>query len=160
MRFTPKTEAELKVVFPPGEYPAEVKSAVDAVSQKGNDMIKLGLKVFGPDGTQTSMVTDYLMEAMLGKMLHFCEATGLMDRYNAGTLNADDCMDRQVRVKLKVDRDKSGQYPDKNSVADYVVARTSGVPRNGVDQRKPNYKAPYPDPNAMAAEAAADDIPF
>lgn len=120
MRFTPKTEKQLKEerLLPEGDYPFQISEAESAVSKKGNSMIKIGVRVFKPDG-QFIMVTDYLMEAMLYKLLHCCQACGLEENYNQGMLEPDMFIGKTGMLKLKVDPEKDG-YPAKNSIKDYI----------------------------------------
>lgn len=134
MRFTPKTEEELEMegVLPKGIYPFSVLKAEHAVSKKsGADMIKLSLRLYG-DG-RDAFATDYLMEAMAFKLAHFCEQTGLSDRYNSGELEADDCENREGWVRVDVKKD---DYGTKNEVKDYVskpetsAAQTRPAPKS------------------------------
>lgn len=121
MQFAPKSEQELKSenLFAEGDYDFEVLEAEETRSKKGNDMIKLKLNVLDRSGN-SRWVYDYLLESMGFKLRHFCEGTGLLSKYDQGTLTARDCIGRSGICKLQVE-DASGAYPAKNSVADYVV---------------------------------------
>jgi len=123
MRFEPKTEEQVQQgsLLEPGEYDFEVVSAEEKVSAKGNDMIKLRLTVFTADGGQRT-IFDYLMDAVPHKVRHFAYATGLNDAYDSGALDANDCMGRAGRCKVRIEKDKAGAYPDRNTIADYLVA--------------------------------------
>lgn len=101
----------------PGTYDAVVKRAIEKESASGNDMIELILTVYGSDGTRSD-VFDYLVfaKSVLYKVKHFCESAGL--NFESGNLDASDCEEANVRVKLKIE--ESDKYPPKNSVADYV----------------------------------------
>jgi hypothetical protein len=124
MRFEAKSENDIKreSLIPAGEYGFEVLTAEDKRSAKGNDMIALKLIVYMSDGSQRH-VYDWILEAFAFKLRHFCEATGLIDHYNAGRLCAADCVGRSGKVKLGINEDKSGDYPPNNKVIDYVVAK-------------------------------------
>ncbi len=127
MQFTPKTEDELKAesLLEPGVYDFECTSAENAVSKSsGADMIKVKLQVYGD--THTAYVTDYLMEKMAYKLRHFCEVGGILDKYNNGLLDASDCQGVCGKVKLKKE-EANGNFGPKNSVADYVVAKTGAT---------------------------------
>ena len=119
MRFTPKSKEELEFenLLPKGEYDFEVVKAEDAVSKKGNEMIKLNLKVFNGDGFQ--FVTDYLMEAMAFKLRHFFETVGMIASYEAGTVDAADLVGCAGKVRIDIEP-ASGDYASKNVVKDYV----------------------------------------
>ena len=125
MRFQPKTEAEIAAagLWPVGEYDFEVKDASEETSSSGNDMIKLQLNVFNASGDKIT-VFDYLVhtEKSAYKVRHFAEATGMLPQYQRGDLEAIDCVYKTGRCKLAITKDKTGQYPDKNSVSDYVKA--------------------------------------
>jgi hypothetical protein len=161
MRFEPKSEEELKsVVLAPGVYDGEVLKAEEKTSKKGNDMIVLTLKFYGA-GDDATVVNDYLLDSMPKKLRHFCEAAGILDLYESGEFQADDCQGRSVKARLKVDRDPSGQYEDKNAVADYVVDKPVSPPQPAIPKMPVNYKSP--DPNAAFQQAAASndpDVPF
>lgn len=155
MNFKPKTEKELqedneRLLLPARKepYPATVSEAVDKVSKSGNEMIEIKLKVYADDGTHR-FVTDYLMAAMMHKLFHFAEATGIMDAYSAGTICADDCNGREVFVKIGIDP-ASGNYAAKNVVKDYFSKQS--------EERHEAEKLP-PSPPADNA-LAKDDIPF
>lgn len=122
MKFQSKSEKEIKEMnlLPAGEYDAEIGTAEDQVSQKGNEMIKLDVTVFDAKGGR-HFVFDYLLEAMAFKLRHAAEACGLLGKYETGLLTSDDFIGKGCRVKLKIDVSKDGKYPDKNVIADYVV---------------------------------------
>jgi len=118
MRFTPKTQEEIDFenLLPKGEYDFEVVKAEDAVSKKGNEMIKVNLKVFHGEGFQ--FVTDYLMEAMAYKLRHFFETVGMIDAYNAGSVQSADLVGACGKVRIDIEP-ASGEYAAKNTVKDY-----------------------------------------
>lgn len=131
MNFTSKTEKQLaeERLMPKGVYPFEVISADDKKSKAGNDMIELEVRLFMPDGTTRSL-RDWLMEKMAFKLFHFCAYTGLSQKYEAGTLQSSDCVGRTGYAKVDIQADKTGQYPDRNSIGDYVrqeIKRDGGV---------------------------------
>ena len=122
MRFAPKTEEQLNEenLIPAGNYPFEVVIAEEKQSKAGNDMIALKLRVY--HGERALCVNDWLMESMGFKLRHFCEETGLLDKYEAGTLRADDCDGKSGFVTLKVEP-KKGDFAAKNAVKDYCKAK-------------------------------------
>lgn len=133
MRFTPKTEEECTkfTLLPAGIYDFEVTAARNKISNAGNDMIEIELKVFHDDGSAT--VKDYLMEAVAYKMRHFCAAAGLMAQYDSGELDDIDCIGATGKVKLEISKCKQKPnsdecYPDKNGVKDYIVPEGGAKP--------------------------------
>lgn len=146
MKFTPKSEHEIEAsnLLPKGTYDFEVVKAEDAQSKKGNEMIKVCLKVFAPNGG-TPFVWDYLLEAFLGKLLNFCSATNLMAAYNSGNLTADMLYGKCGKVEIDIEA-ASDKYKAKNVVVDYVrdSDTTVGVSSGSVS----------------GSDMAEDDIPF
>lgn len=119
MQFKPKTEKEIEeeMVFPAGEYDFDVLMAEDTTSSKGNDMVKVKLRIYV--GSQVHYINDYLLPAMSAKLRHFCDTTGLLSKYETGRLEAADCSGRAGRVKIAVESAKA-PYPAKNVVKDYI----------------------------------------
>jgi hypothetical protein len=112
--------------------------------------------VFGPDGG-FRLVTDYLMPKMAFKLRHFCETTGMMDRYDAGDLMARHCEGRTGRVLIQVEperksEDGSKTYAPKNSVGDYAKPAAGGE-LSGKYRKASLPTAPVPDDDG-------DSIPF
>lgn len=136
MRFNVKSDEELAVMnlIPKGQYQFEVSSAIDDVSKtSGNDMIKLTLSVWDAEGKQHT-VFDYLLEAFPKKLKHFAKHTGLIAKYESGELLADDCVGKCGTLDLVIQEDKSGKYPPRNSVADYVEKKDFVNHRKSVEE--------------------------
>ena len=119
MKFQPKTQEEIDAMslLPEGVYDFVVLDACESVSKKGNDMIKLTLNVYDDRGA-VWRIFDYIMEAFPRKLRHFCEALSLDHEYATGTLEADMCLDKAGRVKIKIA--PAGEYPARNEVVDYL----------------------------------------
>jgi hypothetical protein len=151
VRFQPKTEEQIRAdgVLPEGDYDFEVAAAEDTISKAGNDMIALKLKVFAPDGGERQ-VRDWLVANVPSKVRGFCEATGLLARYDAGELEAHDLEGRTGRLRLKVE---GGEYAG-NKVAYYKRPnRVHSISRGGSGGAlKPPPRPPVPGIN--------DEIPF
>ncbi len=150
MKFTPKSDKELaeeKLLLPEGQYPFEISQGENKVSKAGNDMIELLVRVFKEDGTFL-LISDYLMEAVLYKVSHACKACGLEDAYNKGELHGKDFVGKTGYLKLGIQKDKNGVYPDKNVIKDYIVSEDGE-------------KAPKPKGSVAASNDIKDDsIPF
>lgn len=155
MKFQPKSEAEIAAagLLPVGEYPFEIVSALDKVSKNGgNEMVELTVKVYDLEGVG-HQIFDYLVDTDKAayKTRHFAEATGLMPNYETGNLPADVMVGRSGYCKLVIRKDKTGEYPDKNQIADYIKPKTGSTAAAA--------------PVARASSAALskeldDDIPF
>lgn len=159
MRFTPKTDKEIEEerLLPEGEYSFEVTQAVQYRSKAGNDMMKVMMKVFKPDGKHI-LITDYLGEMMLYKLKHFFDATGLQELYEAGEVHTNDLGEYEdlhgATGELKLGIQKSDDYPDRNNVKDYI-------PADG-DKEKPkqNKKKVLKEMHKPLDDDMEDEIPF
>lgn len=153
MKFAPKTEQQLEQERKEAEQNRlmpfgticdfEIVNADDKVSSAGNDMIKLAVKVFKPSGEE-QIVDDFLLESMEYKLRHAASACGLIDKYSAGELHAYDFPGKTGKCKMGIKRDKTGQYPPKNVINNYI-------------------KRPDNESGAAPAKTAADlddEIPF
>lgn len=154
MKITPRSVQEIESMglMAPGFYSFVVKDAENCVSKTGNDMIKLTLSVQDANGFKHTLF-DYLLQKgkqMEFKLRHFCEHTGLMDKYNAGELLAADCVDKagvcEIVLQPGADKYDGTKYPDKNAVKDYM--------ENKVSMSK------APTPEVTGHPAFEDDIPF
>lgn len=119
MKFTPKTEQQIKEErsLPEGWYPCKVTSAVDTYSKAGNEMIELELIAWNEDGKEYKL-RDWLMEQGLGKMLAFCDATGLRQSYQDGILDGTDCDGKECFARVIIDT--KGNFAGTNKVASYA----------------------------------------
>lgn len=168
MTFTPKSEAALvkeaeerNTLWPKGAYDFEVVNYEDTVSKKsGADMIHLELKVFHPEGGSQT-IHDYLLASMMHKLRHACEAIGILDRFEEGTLEAQDFDGGVGKVMLKIDKAKPNSgYRDKNSVDDYLkpAARPTASARGAMAGASPAERRERA-PKKSQAEID-DEIPF
>lgn len=142
MQITPKTEKEIAEM---GLWPAnticsfEIIEHVtfgettihtsDATSKKGNDMIILVVNIFNDKG-ETKILIDYLLESTAAKLRNAMIACGLLDKYEKGYFLASDFIGKKGELRIGIEKDKSGQYPDKNKIIGYVTdseAKTNNV---------------------------------
>jgi len=125
MKFTPLPEDELKQndydILPAGTYDFEVLDAKEKTAKSGNDMIELTLNVFESKGKNYRM-WDYLVATPKAqfKILNFCEAVGIKDKFLAGNLTAFDCLKKTGLVKVKVETQDNDS---RNVVKSYVVSK-------------------------------------
>lgn len=133
MKFQPKTDKEIAEMglWPVGNYSFEITEGVDKISQKGNEMIEMKVKVFNDDGGYI-FVKDFLMENIAYKLKHASDACGLSENYTSGILSGMDFVGKCGTLKLKIQKgkpkneenpDPNDCYPDKNVVGDYVVKK-------------------------------------
>ena len=175
MQLTPKTEAELAAdrLLPDGIYPFECLRASEGVSKSGNPMITVELRIYCDSGEV--ILRDYLLSAYLRKILNFCKVTGLIAKYNAGALSADDCAGKTGFVKIgkedgreMTDKKTGASYnppryfDPKNTVKDYAVNAEGAAP--GITGTTSAGTKPQPTAAQMANQTSAtaddDSIPF
>ena len=116
-----------------GIYPFVVKSVEEQVSKSSILMLKVKLLVVAAEN-DVRVIFDYLLatEQMMFKLKHFCESIGIADKYEKGSFEPSDCIERSGKVKIGIQKgaakdDGSGFYPDKNSVKDYVKSNDTGT---------------------------------
>ena len=121
MRFNPSTEDEVqaRAVWGRGLYAFRVVDAEERISEAGNEMIDLKIELHKRDGA-TKIVHDYLLAKgpAAAKFLHACVVCGVLDKWKAGVVSADDFVGKSGRLKLSIQTRK--QWPTKNVVTDYV----------------------------------------
>lgn len=134
LKYTAKTEKEIQEEknMPEGEYSFEISGAEDYVSKAGNEMIKLTVRVFKPDGS-FNLVDDYLTEKMLYKILHLCEAVNMQEKYASGVLEPEDFIGKQGKLKLVIQEGKDG-YSDRNSIKDYITDASADIPKDALEK--------------------------
>lgn len=123
MRIRPMTEEEAAVagLLPKGIYPFEVAEAKEKTSKAGNDMIELRLSILAEDDSKHG-VFDYLVESdgSAPKIRQFAVSVGMLPQYESGQFDAADMIGKTGVCKLYIKSDKTGAYPDKNAVGEYV----------------------------------------
>lgn len=82
-------------------------------------MIELRLKL-SKANRGNKVITDYLTPQMAEKLRNACRATGMLDKYESGSISGRDFTSRRGKLKLGIEKDKTGQYPPKNVVQDYL----------------------------------------
>lgn len=137
LSFEPKKEEELIDMLSSGIGNFEVLKATEKMSKNNNPMIELLLKCWDANGQQ-GQIFDYLIisdnKFSQRKIRHFCFCVGLEDKYESGKLDAHDCERRSGNIMIAIQKDKNGQYQDKNIVADYIQRlETTGILDNEHD---------------------------
>jgi len=144
MKFKPQTAEESASAerrpLRAGIYDAEVLEVEETRSKAGNDMLKLKLGVFRPQGGQ-DWVYDYITDTSyrLGQLMSAC---GLSEQYQKGEVHPDEFEGKCFKVTLKIDPAR-GEYSERNSVGRYGLA----TPKPAA-------------PNKEADEEEGDEIPF
>jgi hypothetical protein len=164
MKFKPKSEREVSSagLFPPGEYDFEIVEATEDTSKSGNDMIVMKVSIFNQEG-QRRFVFDYLVDTDGGayKIRHCAESVGLLASYERGELEADDLVGKAGTCKVGIQKDKTGNYPDKNVINDYFKPKGAASSATGAPtSRREMASAGGPSWSAPKATDLDDDIPF
>jgi hypothetical protein len=129
VRTNPKSDEELVDIWDIGQYQFEVANAEETTSKNGNEMIKLTIKVWDRLG-KTRTIFDYLLESPLpaaAKLKAFCKITGLLEKYEAGNITADDCIGKGGILALGIETDDSGKYGPKNKINGYKESLPEGA---------------------------------
>lgn len=128
MQFEKKTEKEIQEasLWPAGVYDFETVGADRAIGgpqskNPGMEYIKVSHMIFNAEGARHT-VHGVLHPKMEAQLRHFCVVGNLMEKYEAGTLEATDCVGVTGKLKLKV-KEASGNFPAKNEVQDFVVEK-------------------------------------
>lgn len=143
MKFKPQPERETaspsRKTLPAGIYDAEVLEVVETRSNAGNDMIKIKLGVFRPQGGH-DWVYDYITNTSY-RLAQLMTACGMSAQYQKGEVEADEIQGKCFKVTLKVDPAR-GDFAERNSVGRYGTA------------------TPKPTAPAVASIEADDDFEF
>lgn len=122
MNFEPMPKEEmLKLgLLPKGTYPFVVKAATEKVSKSGNPQIEVLLMVYDERGRE-HLLYDYLSPMLESKLRHFCYAIGLGKMSEEGKFDTSLVNGCHGECKIYIREDKTGQYPPKNAIGDYVI---------------------------------------
>jgi len=123
MKFKPKSEKELAEanLWPKGDYAFEILESEEAQDKNGDGMFKLKVKIFKEDGASQN-IFDYVSGTWMEfKLRHLSEACDLLQDYDKGELEAYALVGKTGKCKVGVSVDKTGQYPDKNDIKDYLT---------------------------------------
>lgn len=154
MRFQPKTEKELVEMnlLPKGEYAFDVLDCEERTSKKGSQMLVLSLKLYDAGLQPRGRVSDYLVESMPQKLRRAAYGCGLGAQYEQGCLEPQMFRGATGVARIGIQQDKTGTYPDKNVVMDYVLEKKNPSPAQKSDSK--SFDA------FGTPQFSEDDIPF
>lgn len=126
-QFKSLNEEEIKAlnIMQPGKYNFEVIKAKEKLSKSGNPRLELQLQVWDSHG-KIHIVFDSFTDhpKMMYKIKHFCEATGLINKYSSNCLEEIDCEGKRGVADIIIQKGQpkdGGFYPDRNAIRDYIV---------------------------------------
>jgi hypothetical protein len=122
MNFEPMPKEEMLQLglLPKDTYPFVVKAATEKTSKSGNPQIEVLLTVYDERGRE-HLLYDYLSPAFESKLRHFCYAIGLGKMSEEGKFDTSIVVGQQGECKVYIREDKTGQYPPKNAIGDYII---------------------------------------
>lgn len=122
MDFTPLNDQELRELnlYPEGRYRFRVMRTEQKRSKAGSDYfnLRMNININGKDRTLFDML--FFEGKMMFKTKHFCEITGMLDKYEKGKLMPFECDGKEGWLDLtqRVNQ-QTGEL--QNSVKDYVT---------------------------------------
>jgi hypothetical protein len=126
MKFDPVSDEEYKGRGQWAEdwYSAMICTHADAVtegtSKGGNRFFKVQIDVFNGSGATKRITAVIMVDGHYGwQFRSAAEAFGVLDKYHAGELGAEDLKGREGWVQLGIEKDPEGKWPDKNRIVDY-----------------------------------------
>ncbi len=127
MRWPALTDEQIALERQPlteGEYSFEVVEAKDKISQKGNEMIELQLKIYANNNREYTLY-DYLMGTpkTVWKLKNFFTSIGIADKYKDEVIDPFHLVGKHGKAKIviKDGKDKNDNPIKKAFVDDYVV---------------------------------------
>lgn len=124
MEFKPLSDdeaaaAEDRRPWPDGWYNAFVLSAIDSRSEKDRDMLRVLLRLEGRKGMRE--LTDFLHDAVPGRLKKFFIACGLEAQYTTGKVYGSD-VPTGVALKVQLITERQRGFRPRNAVSSYAVA--------------------------------------
>jgi hypothetical protein len=128
MKFDPMPKDEMLQLglLPKGTYPFVIKAASEKNSKSGDPQIEVLLTVYDVRGRE-HLLYDYLTPKFESKLRHFCYAIGLGQMSEEGHFDTSIINGKGGHCKVYIREDKTGQYPPKNSIGDYIIDHDEGT---------------------------------
>lgn len=127
MQYSRMTEEQDRArnAWPKGDYPFIVKAIEDKPTRSGeNMMLVVDMEVHNNEG-KTKKMKDWVvydMESMAWKFRHLSATTGLLAKYEDGSITPGDFLEKHGVVRLTTSEytDNDGETSVQNTVKDYV----------------------------------------
>jgi hypothetical protein len=158
-KFVPMNETDYHArnTWPTGWYPATIIDCLERLSKNDNLMFETNFEIYNDDNKKIFVRAFIMADGKAAFQLRTAaEAFGVLDKYKDATLTEDDFKGRSGYVKLGVQVDKDGNYPDKNVITDYRKTIPGKVTAESVAAAMPAKKMTAKE----TAASISDDIPF
>jgi hypothetical protein len=113
MRYNP-SDANADLIPSDTWCDALIVSAFDTKSKAGNEMIEAGFRIYDPDGKQP-IITHYFVANKPAMLKKLCAALKL--DFESGNIPAESLVNKSLAVFVKIQKDDTGKYSDKNVIA-------------------------------------------
>ena len=140
MDFTVKSREELERekeakmgLVPEGIYTLTIEEAKDDISKKsGNPMLVITFSVSllnSLDQEVKYQIREYITPNQQYRLMNLCEALGMMEQYNSGSLPSYLLQGKVVQARVIVQKDPNGQYKDSNRIGSYIPNIPQDAPK-------------------------------
>lgn len=126
MEFNPK-DANANLIPTETWCEAVIATAKDTYSKQGNQMIEAEFRVFDTQG-ESRIITHYFVAHKPGMFKKLCAALKL--DFDSGKIPAEVLIDKKLAVWIKIQKDETGRYDDKNVIAAFADKLPSGANEN------------------------------
>ena len=138
-QFTYNTNDAVQLVQE-GEYDAVIFTAKTGETKKGDPKLEITSKVYGPEG-KAPLVTDNIVSPFgIHRLKQLCEGTGV--EFTKGEVNPQDFVGKNVKVRVIVQHDDTGQFEDRNAIRAYLRDGGSPAPEALTRPEVPTDKPP------------------
>lgn len=141
MRFNPADA--VANLWPENWYDSVVIAAEERPSKRGNDMLVVTFRCYGGPTSETDIPVYFVSgnPSSISRLEKLCKATGIA--FSNGEVTPDQIKGKSPKVLVKIQKDDTGQFSDKNVIAGFQMTA-------GTQIVAPGEKPPMPD----------DEIPF
>lgn len=162
LNYNPKDAA---TCWDEGAYDASLVKVESGVSKSsGKDMEILHFRCYHPNGNEQTIKDYIVVPSTLFKLKRLAIAIGQKAEFENGTFQAENYINSNVKVFLKVDRQDG--FDDKNVIDKFVTEVSTNTPvatqqpRTTVSDFRPAKQPVTPSPISEEAVFKDDDIPF
>lgn len=138
MDFTPLNEKQIKELslYPEGKYRFKVIRTEQKLSKAGSDYFNLRMNIEVNEKWLPLFDMLFFEGKMLYKTKHFCDVTGMEDKYNAGKLMPYECDGKEGWLEL-IQRVNPQTGEIQNNVKDYIFEENPETKSTSIDSDIP-----------------------